>query len=70
MGVQNASAWELSTVTCTVTSRVLLLVGDFIVQGIGEVLCQQAQHGVHTSIFKVFATSSNSIPRERSQSSR
>ena len=70
MGVQNASACELSTVTCTVTSRVLLLFGDFIVQGSGEVLCPQAQHGVYTSVFKVFATSSNSIPQESSQSSR
>lgn len=56
MGVQNASACELSTVTCTVTSRFLLPIGDFIVQGSREILCQQAQHGVHTSVFKVFAT--------------
>ena len=56
VGVQNASACELSTVTCTVTSRFLLPVGDFIVQGSREILCQQAQHGVHTSVFKVFTT--------------
>lgn len=56
MGVQNASACELSTVTCTVTSCFLLPIGDFIVQGSRKILCQQAQHGVHTSVFKVFAT--------------